>query len=96
MPSCSAFTDDICALPTTSARLPTEIRALPYQTLVRIFEKEGFTFARQSGDHRIYAKPGVKRLLVIPAYQSVPVFIIKNLLRSSGLTRERYFELLGQ
>ena len=39
----------------------------PYQTLVRIFEKEGFAFSRQSGDHLIYSKAGSKRPLVIPA-----------------------------
>jgi len=72
------------------------IQPVPYQTLVRIFEKDGFNFARQSGDHLIFAKPGVKRPLVIPAYRSVPVFIIRNLLRTSGVSRERYFELLGQ
>ena len=43
------------------------IQPVPYQTLVRIFEKDGFSFARQSGDHLIYTKPGVKRPLVIPA-----------------------------
>ena len=72
------------------------IQPVPYQTLVRIFEKDGFSFARQSGDHRIYTKSGVKRPLVIPAYRSVPVFIIRNLLRTSGMSRERYFELLAE
>jgi hypothetical protein len=33
---------------------------------------------------------------VIPRYASIPVFIIKNNLRTAGMTRERYFELLGQ
>ena len=70
------------------------IQPVPYQTLVRVFEQDGFKFARQAGDHRIYTKPGVRRPLVIPAYRSVPVFIIRNLLRTSGMTRERYFELL--
>jgi len=65
-----------------------------YSDLVRVFEKDGFTFIRQRGDHLIYTKPGVKRPLVIPAYHSVPVFIIKNLLRTAGMSRERYFELL--
>jgi hypothetical protein len=41
--------------------VPT-IRPVPYQTLVRTFEKDGFTFARQSGDHLIYTKPDVKRV----------------------------------
>jgi predicted RNA binding protein YcfA (HicA-like mRNA interferase family) len=68
---------------------------VPYQALVKIFEKDGFTFSRQSGDHLIYVKTGTKRPLVIPAYKAVPVFIIKNLLRVSGMSRERYFELLN-
>jgi predicted RNA binding protein YcfA (HicA-like mRNA interferase family) len=72
------------------------IQPVPYQTLVRIFEKDGFIFARQSGDHLIYTKPGVKRPLVIPAYRSVPVFIIRNLLRTSGMSRDGYFALLAE
>ncbi len=47
--------------------MPT-ISPVPCQTLVRVFEKDGFTLARTSGDHQIYTKPGIKRPLVIPAY----------------------------
>ena len=72
------------------------IQPVPSQTLVRIFEKDGFTFARQRGDHLIYTKPGIKRPLVIPTYRAVPVFVIRNLLRTSGMSRERYFELLAE
>ena len=72
-----------------------QIVAVPYQQLIKVFEKDGFRFARQTGDHLIYTKPGVKRPLVIPAYKAVPVFIIKNLIRASGISRERYFDLLG-
>jgi predicted RNA binding protein YcfA (HicA-like mRNA interferase family) len=70
------------------------LRPVPYQQLIRVFEQEGFRFDRQSGDHRIYVKAGARRPLVIPTYRAVPVFIIKNLLRASGMSRERYFELL--
>lgn len=49
---------------------------------------------RQEGDHLIYTKQGVIRPVVIPKYQAVPVFIIKNNLRTAGMSRERYFELL--
>jgi hypothetical protein len=41
----------------------------------------------------IYVKPGIRRPLVIPLYREIPVFIIKNLLRTSGMSRERYFLL---
>jgi predicted RNA binding protein YcfA (HicA-like mRNA interferase family) len=70
------------------------LRPVHYSTLIAVFEKEGFTFNRQRGDHLIYTKPGVARPLVIPVYSQVPVFIIKNLLRSAGISRERYLEVL--
>ena len=71
------------------------LRPVHYKELVAVFEKDGFVYDRQAGDHLIYVKPGIKRPLVIPTYSAVPVFIIKNLLRTAGMSRERYFELLG-
>jgi predicted RNA binding protein YcfA (HicA-like mRNA interferase family) len=73
--------------------MPT-LRPIDYRTLARVFELDGFTFRRQHGDHLIYSKAGVNRPLVIPTYPTVPVFIIKNLLRTAGMSRERYFDLL--
>lgn len=72
------------------------IRPIHYRDLVAVFEKDGFVFSRQQGDHLAYTKPGVKRPLIIPTYRSVSTFIIKNLLRSAGMDRERYFEILGR
>jgi len=70
------------------------LRPVSYEALVRVFEQDGFAFSRQRGDHLIYTKAGVKRPLVIPMYSQVPVFIIKNLLRTAEMDRERYFDLL--
>ena len=72
------------------------VRPVHFQRFIRVFEQDGFRFDRQEGDHRIYVKARVKRPLVIPTYHAVPVFIIKNLLRTSGMSRERYFELLQE
>jgi predicted RNA binding protein YcfA (HicA-like mRNA interferase family) len=69
------------------------LRPVHYRVLVRIFEKDGFQFNRQTGDHLIFTKSGVRRPLVIPMYRDVPAFIIKNLLRTAEMSRERYFEL---
>jgi hypothetical protein len=44
----------------------------------------------------VFTKPGAIRPVVIPKYAAVPVFIIKNNLRTAGMSRDRYFELLGQ
>jgi predicted RNA binding protein YcfA (HicA-like mRNA interferase family) len=61
---------------------------------VKVFEAEGFRLVRERGDHMVFTKPGVIRPVIIPRYDAVPVFIIKNNLRSAGMSRERYFELL--
>jgi predicted RNA binding protein YcfA (HicA-like mRNA interferase family) len=74
----------------------SSLRPIDYRRLVGFFEQEGFTFNRQRGDHLIYTKPGVKRPVVIPMYKEVPVFIIKNLLRTAGISREHYLSALGE
>ncbi|MGE5445159.1 MAG: type II toxin-antitoxin system HicA family toxin [Ignavibacteriales bacterium] len=69
---------------------------ISYKKLVKVFEFEGLTFSRQKGDHLVYIKPGISRPLVIPMYDQIPVFVIKNLLRVAKMSRERYFELLSR
>jgi predicted RNA binding protein YcfA (HicA-like mRNA interferase family) len=64
--------------------------------LAAVFLSAGFAFKRQTGSHRSYVKPGVIRPVVIPTYDEVPVFIIRNNLRTAGLSRDDYFKLLGE
>jgi predicted RNA binding protein YcfA (HicA-like mRNA interferase family) len=72
------------------------LRPVSYKQLAKVFEAEGFVCVRTESDHIVYVKPGVTRPIVIPKYAAVPIFIIKNNLRSAGMSRERYFELLGK
>lgn len=67
-----------------------------WKTLERIFLAVGFTFSRQEGSHRSYVKPGAARPVVIPTYKEVPVFIIRNNLKTAGISREEYFRLLEE
>jgi len=62
--------------------------------LRKVFEKAGFTCVRTEGDHFVYTKEGVKRPIVIPGWPEIPVFVIKNNLRSAGPSRQDYFRLL--
>lgn len=71
-----------------------KLAAIHYKRLAKIFELEGFMLTREEGSHLVYVKPGNKRPVVIPKYSEVPVFVIKNNLRTAGISRERYFELL--
>jgi hypothetical protein len=41
-------------------------------------------------------KAGVVRPVIIPTYAEVPVFIIRNNLKTAGLSRDDYFKLLDE
>jgi predicted RNA binding protein YcfA (HicA-like mRNA interferase family) len=74
-----------------------KITPVSYQMLVKVFEAEGFTVSRHRGDHLILNKPGVSRPVVIKTSpREVPVTHIVTNLRTAGISRERYFELLDQ
>ena len=53
--------------------------------LMRVFEKAGFSCVRIEGDHYVYTKEGVTRPILIPDWREIPVFIIKNNLRSANI-----------
>jgi predicted RNA binding protein YcfA (HicA-like mRNA interferase family) len=72
------------------------ITPIPARRLRGLFEKAGFQYVRKEGDHYVYTKEGVTRPILIPDYPEVPVFIIKNNLRSAGINREEYFRLLDK
>jgi predicted RNA binding protein YcfA (HicA-like mRNA interferase family) len=55
-----------------------------WQTLEAVFLAAGFRFARQAGSHRSYIRDGTARPVVIPTYKEVPVFIIRNNLKTAG------------
>ena len=71
-----------------------KISTVHYRKLVRVFEKKGFVFDRQEGDHLIYVRGNIKRPIVIPMYKSVPVFIVLNNLKTAGIPRKEYLALL--
>lgn len=76
---------------------PFKIRPIRYQILVKVFELDGFTVVRQKGDHLILTKPEINRTVVIKTSPGeVPVTHIMTNLKTAGISRERYFELLSQ
>lgn len=71
-----------------------KITPIPASKLKKVFENAGFNCVRTEGDHFVFTKQGVARPIVIPDWKEVTVFIIKNNLRTAGITREDYFYLL--
>lgn len=72
-----------------------KITPIHYETLIKIFQLEGFAVKRKKGDHIIMTKAGIKRPLVIKTSpRLVPVTHIRTNMTTAMMTRERFFELL--
>jgi predicted RNA binding protein YcfA (HicA-like mRNA interferase family) len=68
-----------------------------YETLVKVFELDGFQIKRKKGDHLIMTKSGITRPLVIKTSpRLVPVTHIRTNMATAGMSRERFFELLEE
>ncbi|MFH1392420.1 MAG: type II toxin-antitoxin system HicA family toxin [bacterium] len=51
-------------------------------------------FDRQEGDHRIYWRVDLKRPVVFPQDKDIPVFIIRNNLRTLGMSTKEYLAII--
>lgn len=65
-----------------------------WKVLKQVFEADGFKLERQTDSHLVYSKPGILRPVIIPKYDEVGLDIIKRNMRTAGMSRPRYFELL--
>ncbi len=72
----------------------TSLQPVHYRILTKIFEKEGWKYSHQKGDHLVYKKSGFLRPVVIPMWKEIPRFVILNNLRTAGISREEYFKIL--
>ena len=65
-----------------------------WRRLEKVFLAAGFEFVRQAGSHRAYSRIDTARPVIIPVYDEVPVSVIKNNLKTAGLSRDVYLRLL--
>ena len=74
----------------------TRLAPSDYRTQLKVFQLHGCKYKRKQGSHHVLTYPGAKRAVVIPEYEEIDVDIIKNNMRTVGMTREQYFRLLLQ
>ena len=72
------------------------ISATDWKTQIKIFEAYGCKYKRKKGSHHVLTYPGAKRAVVIPEYDEVDLDIIKNNMRTVGMSREDYLQLLDE
>jgi len=55
--------------------------------LVKLLEKEGFVFVRQTGSHAIFKKQGNK-IIVVPIHsKDIPTGTLKGIFKDAGLKK---------
>jgi len=64
--------------------------------VVRAFSKDGWQMVRQRGSHMILIKTGHMATLSVPDHKEVAKGTLRSLIRSSGLTVDRFVDLAGR
>lgn len=71
-----------------------KISPIHWKKFGKFLEFIGCTYKRTKGDHLVYERPGLKRPVVFPKDKEIPVFVIRNNLRTLGLGVKEYIEIL--
>lgn len=72
----------------------TRMRPVKLKDFVKVLSFLGYEQKRTKGDHIIYQKPGVIRPIVIVQDKEISKSIVRNNLKSMGITKEYFYKLL--
>ena len=72
------------------------ITPVHWKVLECIFQKAGFIFDRQKGDHRMYVREGCFRPVVIPTCKEIDADIVQANMRTAKMSRDEYFLYLEE
>ena len=62
--------------------------------VVRVFERLGWTFSRQSGSHMVLTKDGEIASLSVPKHREVAKGTLRSLLRAANLTVDEFIKAI--
>ena len=67
---------------------------IPWKQFEKFLFFAGCSFVREKGDHRVYTRNGLIRPVIVPREKQLPVFVIRNNLRTLGISPEEYLAIL--
>ncbi|AFZ13485.1 YcfA family protein [Crinalium epipsammum PCC 9333] len=70
--------------------MSSNLPVLSGDEVVRVFEKFGWQFVRQSASHMIMVKEGEQVTLSIPDHKEVAKGTLRSLIRAAGLTVQEF------
>jgi predicted RNA binding protein YcfA (HicA-like mRNA interferase family) len=72
-----------------------KLAPIHWRELEKFLLSVGCTLVRETR-HRVYHRPGLKRPVIVPKYNQIPVFVIRNNLRVLGISVEEYLRILEE
>jgi len=72
------------------------LEPISWQDFEKFLAFAGCTFLREKGDHRVWGRVGLKRPVVIPKINSIPIFVVRNNLRVLGIQVSEYLEIINK
>jgi len=63
------------------------------KAVIKAFERDGWTKARQRGSHVVMVKDGSMATLSVPDHKEVAKGTLRSLIRASGLSVDEFIEL---
>lgn len=72
----------------------SRIAPIHWKKLDKLLIFAGCEFVRQTASHHVYWREGLSRPIIIPVYNPVPVFIIKNTLRALGMDNATFLQII--
>jgi predicted RNA binding protein YcfA (HicA-like mRNA interferase family) len=74
--------------------MASTLPVLSGREVVRVFEKLGWQFVRQSSSHMIMAKDDEIATLSIPDHREVAKGTLRSLIRTAGLTVQEFVKMI--
>lgn len=73
-----------------------QLGGVSWKRFEKFLLKIGCEFKGQTGSHRKYKKSGLDRPIIIPCDDELPAFIISNNLRTLGIPKKIYLEMISR
>jgi predicted RNA binding protein YcfA (HicA-like mRNA interferase family) len=76
--------------------MPNRLPSVTGRDVVRALERGGWELQRVAGGHHHYRHPSRGGLVTVPVHagQTLPVWLVKSILRQAGLTDDEFRDLL--
>ena len=70
------------------------LKPISWKRFDKFVRYAGCHLERKRGDHRVYQRSDLKRPVIFPEDEEIPVFIIRNNLRTLGMSHNEYLAIL--